>query len=604
MRHVLYFIKRLYAFNGPILFINLLGMVFISLLDGVGVFLLFSIIGVSGILDVQASDSPLSSLFLFLRSFPMIWSLAFILTGYLVLVVGQNVLQRNLTIRNAVMQQAFTQQLRLDTYRSLLQTNWAFFVQKRKSDLVNSMTTEISRVSGGMNTSLQLISSFIFTLIQIGIALWLSYQLTVFVLVCGLALAFFSRKFIKKAKKLGSQTSELSMSYLSGISEQLQGIKDIKSNTLEESRIDWLQSLLGRMRHEHDQYTRLRTSSQLVYKVASAFLISAFIFLSVVLFHTQTEELLIILLIFSRLWPKFTGIQSSMEQLASSIPAIQSVMRLQEECAGSRDIIHSEAHESESEVFSMNQGIEFRQVNFRYKAEEPVYALKDISFHIPVNRMTAIVGPSGSGKSTLIDLLMGLMQPQEGTVLIDGTPLTSQRLLSFRRALSYVAQDPFLYNASIRDNFLLVDQNVSEKDMWEALQFASAGEFISKLPQGLDTLIGDRGIRLSGGERQRLVLARAILRKPSILVLDEATSALDSENEMNIQEALDRLKGSMTIIVIAHRLSTIRNADQVLVLDQGSLIQTGGFNQLAGDKRGLFRKLLRNQVRLNYPLQS
>ena len=131
--------------------------------------------------------------------------------------------------------------------------------------------------------------------------------------------------------------------------------------------------------------------------------------------------------------------------------------------------------------------------------------------------------------------------------------------------------------------------------LWEALEFSSAAEFVKKLPQGLDTVIGDRGVRLSGGERQRIVLARAILRKPSILVLDEATSALDTENEAKIQEALERLKGKMTIIIIAHRLSTIRNADQVIVLNQGKIIQKGGFSELAREKKGMFSHLLGNQ---------
>jgi ATP-binding cassette subfamily C protein len=142
----------------------------------------------------------------------------------------------------------------------------------------------------------------------------------------------------------------------------------------------------------------------------------------------------------------------------------------------------------------------------------------------------------------------------------------------------------------------LVVPAATEEQIWEALDFSSAADFVRKLPQGLDTLIGDRGIRLSGGERQRIVLARAILRNPSILVLDEATSALDTENEGKIQLALDRLKGRMTIVVIAHRLSTIRNADQVVVLNKGSIIQKGEFGQLAKDKRGVFGHLLSNQI--------
>jgi ATP-binding cassette subfamily C protein len=210
--------------------------------------------------------------------------------------------------------------------------------------------------------------------------------------------------------------------------------------------------------------------------------------------------------------------------------------------------------------------------------------------------MTAIVGRSGAGKSTLIDLLMGLNQPDRGEVRIDDILLTSDHLLSLRKSISYIPQDPFLFNATIRENLMIIDPNASDESIWESLGFAAADDFVSRLPQGLDTLIGDRGVRLSGGERQRLVLARAILRKPAILVLDEATSALDTENEAKIQAAIERLKGTMTIIVIAHRLSTIRNADQVLVMDQGEIIQVGEYNQLAGEKRGMFSNLLGIQM--------
>jgi ATP-binding cassette subfamily C protein len=210
--------------------------------------------------------------------------------------------------------------------------------------------------------------------------------------------------------------------------------------------------------------------------------------------------------------------------------------------------------------------------------------------------MTAIVGKSGAGKSTLIDLIMGLVKSESGRILIDGIPLTEEQLLNWRSSIGYVSQDPFLFHTSIRENLRLVDPDASEEQMWRALQFSSSASFVRKLPQGLDTIIGDRGIRLSGGERQRLVLARTMLRNPSVLVLDEATSALDSENEQQIHEALERLKGHVTIIVIAHRLSTIRTADRVIVLEEGRVIQEGGYQQLSMDSSGTFSKLLHMQA--------
>jgi ATP-binding cassette subfamily C protein len=269
-------------------------------------------------------------------------------------------------------------------------------------------------------------------------------------------------------------------------------------------------------------------------------------------------------------------------------------MDLQDECLAAKEIHDREVEEIKPMV--IEKGIDCQGVFFRYNPEQPDFALQNINIQIPVNQMTAIVGRSGAGKSTLIDLLMGMNQPEKGAVLIDGNQLGSENLLSLRHSVSYVPQDPFLFSATIRENLLIIDQNATVEEIWEALEFSAAADFVRKLPLELDTLIGDRGIKLSGGERQRLVLARAILRKPSILVLDEATSALDTENEAKIQGAIETLKGTMTIIIIAHRLSTIRHADQVVVMDQGKIIQLGGFNQLVVEKKGMFSHLLSNQM--------
>ncbi|MDM5190843.1 ABC transporter ATP-binding protein [Bacillus sp. DX4.1] len=599
MRNILYFIKQLYSFTGNILIVNLLGMVSVSLVEGIGILLLIPMISISGIAKMNEAASPLSGPLGFLSDLPTNLGLPLVLGIYIVLVVGQAILQRNITIRNAKIHIRFINHLRMETYRDLLQANWSFFVRKRKSDLINSLTTELGRVSAGTNLFLQLLTSLVFTFIQIGFAFWLSADITIFVLCCGVVLAFFSRRFIKKSKRLGGRTSENSKAYLAGITDHFNGIKDIKSNLLEQSRIMWLRNWVEDVEREQFASITVRNNSQLFYKVASAVCIAFLILLSVNLFHTKTEQLLLIILIFSRLWPRFSGIQSNMEQIASNLSAFKDMLELQEECRKSMELKDVEQNYNCVNPIQIEQSIECRNISFRYNKQDSVYSLKNINLCIPSNCMTAISGRSGAGKSTLIDIVMGLMQPESGQLLIDNKPLTSKDLLSLRKSISYVPQDPFLFNASIRDNLRMVEPNASEEQIWEALDFSASAEFVSRLPQGVDTLIGDRGVRLSGGERQRLVLARAILRKPSILVLDEATSALDAENEAKIQEALERLKGSMTIIVIAHRLSTIRKADQVIVMDQGQIIQNGSFAQLATDKNGLFSSLLGKQAEVS-----
>ncbi|KMY51873.1 ABC transporter ATP-binding protein [Peribacillus loiseleuriae] len=594
MKDILYFLKQIHSYAGKVLYINLVAMTVVGLLDGIGILLLIPMISMSGIVNLGLEGSSIANVFGFLQDIPASVGLPLILGFYILIVISHNLVERKITIRNAIIQNGFLRHVRVETYGAVLHSNWDFFIKNRKSDLINLLLTEVTRTSGGTSAFLQFMSSLIFTLIQIGLAFWLSSSITAFVLLCGVFIVFLNRNFLKKSLALGSRNFELGRSYLAGITDQINGIKDIKSNTLEESRVGWFQSITKKMEQEQVEYTKLKTTSQLYYKIASALLMALFILIAVKMFHAQAGQLMLIIVIFSRLWPRVAGIQASLEQIATTLPSFKAVKSLQTKCLNSTEF--EKQVDEMIKPIEMVKSLECRNVSFRYNKDGPTYALKDINVSIPVNQMTAFVGRSGAGKSTLIDLLMGLNQPEEGQVFIDETPLTKDNLLSLRRAISYVPQDPFLFNASIRENLLLVMPDASEEKIWEALEFASAAEFVSRLPNGLDSLIGDRGIKLSGGERQRLVLARAILRKPSILVLDEATSALDTESEGKIQEALDRLKGKMTILVIAHRLSTIRNADQVIVLEQGEIIQQGGFNQLSQEKSKMFSKLLGRQM--------
>lgn len=592
MKQVLYFYKQLYSFVGKKLYLNILGMVLISLLDGVGMLLLLPLVTYSGMVNVNEKTMPLYLVFQVINKIPEELRLILILGLFVFVNVILNTIQRYVTVKNVKIQHGYAKHLRVEMYRDLLLANWDFYIKRRKTDIINTITAELARVSAGTNVFLQLITSIIFTIIQIGIAFFLAPSITAFVLMSGLVLAIFSRGFIKKSSALGNKTSENGKNFLAGITDNFNGMKEIKSNNLENSRMDWFHSITQKMYVEQMEYIKLKTSSQFYYKISSVGLIAIFILISVRMFQAQTAQLMLILVIFSRLWPRVTGIQSNLEQIATIVPALKAVIKLRNESRNAKEF--KDLDEKNKQRLEISHNILCRNVYFRYSQEDNKYSLKNINISFPVKQMTAIVGSSGAGKSTLVDLVMGLNQPERGEILIDSVKLSQEDLLRLRQSISYVPQDPFLFNTTIRENLLLTRPSATEEDLWEALDFASA-DFVKNLPNGLDTLIGDRGIRLSGGERQRVVLARAILRNPEILVLDEATSALDTENERKIQESLDRLKGKMMIIVIAHRLSTIRNADQVIVLDQGQIIQSGKFNQLAKDRRGLFSHLLGNQ---------
>jgi len=198
----------------------------------------------------------------------------------------------------------------------------------------------------------------------------------------------------------------------------------------------------------------------------------------------------------------------------------------------------------------------------------------------------------GAGKSTITDLVLGLQIPEGGSVLIDGVPLGEWKQNSFRERVGYVPQDPQLFHMSIRDNLLWSDEQAAESALWEALRAANAEAFVRELPEGIDTVVGDRGVRLSGGQRQRIALARAVLRMPELLILDEATSALDTESERLIQQSIEQLAHKTTILVIAHRLSTVAKADMVYVMKQGRVVEQGSFSELSTKSGGMLQGMI------------
>ena len=246
---------------------------------------------------------------------------------------------------------------------------------------------------------------------------------------------------------------------------------------------------------------------------------------------------------------------------------------------------------------AMNQvigAVKFQDVSFRYPQGNRD-AVKGLSLQAKPGEMIALVGPSGSGKSTLINLIIGFLRPQSGSISIDGNDLSDFDLRTFRRSISVVPQESVLFEGSVRDNITYGLGAVSDKRVTEALSAANATEFVNELPEGVNTLVGERGARISGGQKQRLAIARALIRDPRILILDEATSSLDSQSEREIQDALESLMKNRTTFVVAHRLSTVQKADQILVLDRGVVLESGRHADLV-NSGGLYQKLYEAQA--------
>lgn len=235
--------------------------------------------------------------------------------------------------------------------------------------------------------------------------------------------------------------------------------------------------------------------------------------------------------------------------------------------------------------------IRFQHVGFQYPSRKDLPVLRDVSFHAEPGWQVAVVGPSGAGKSTIVNLLLRFYDPVNGHIYIDGQDTREYDLSLLRSQMAVVPQDVFLFGGTIRENIAYGDPTANEEGIMDAARQANAWEFIRQFPEGLDTIVGERGIQLSGGQRQRIAIARAVLKNPRILILDEATSALDSESEKLVQEALEKLMEGRTSIVIAHRLSTVRRADMIIVIDKGQVAEAGTHEELMRRSEGLYRGL-------------
>ncbi|NHM29293.1 ABC transporter ATP-binding protein [Neobacillus terrae] len=285
-----------------------------------------------------------------------------------------------------------------------------------------------------------------------------------------------------------------------------------------------------------------------------------------------------------------TGLASQWAGFQRSVAAIERVMK----------VLNKQADVMELPSFLPGRAVEkyikFEDLSFSYSENKNVF--EHFNIEIPAGKVTAIVGPSGAGKSTLFHLLQGFYKPQAGEILLDGEPLDTFDTSTLRSSIAHVPQETFLFAGSVKDNLTIARPDITDKEMILAAQTAQLHEFIRSLPDGYETEIGERGIKLSGGQKQRLAIARAILKNAPILLLDEATSALDTETEHLVKEALDKLMKGRTTIIIAHRLSTIQSADQILVLDEGKIVQKGTHNELI-NSIGLYRNLYESSYKEN-----
>ena len=562
-----------------ILFLNIA----VSLTGGISIVMLVPMLG---LLEIsEGASSALSLLTAPLHAVPYEMQVVILIASYFVLVVCRTLLSRLLTLQENRFLEDYAYHLRKELYGRVSEAKWEQLAANRQTDTINLFTSQCGEVSHGVSEIIHLLSAVVTAAVQLCIAIWLSLPVTLFVIVCGGLFTMVFRRLTKASKSYGDEMIRINRAMYSELFSQLRSIKEVRTYGVQQEHEALFNDINRSYRDARLKYVRLRAFPTMLYSIAAAGMIGMIFLVCVLGFKMDTARLIVLVYVFTRLWPVFSGFINRFNSILTTIPAFEKLSEalrtLTAENRGSKDCA----------PLAFERDIEFRNVSFSYQnSEEPV--LKGVSFRIAKGTVTALVGRSGAGKTTIADLLLGLLTPTAGEILIDGVPLTPDNLPAWRHALGYVPQEPLILNASVRENLQRFHPGITEDEMIGALKKAQAWSIIENLPHGLDTLLGDEGVRLSGGERQRIVLARVLQGKPRLIVMDEATSAMDYESETAVRDAIRGLNNEVTILVIAHRLATVRSANEGLVLENGHITENGPLSKLMNTPNGYLNKLL------------
>lgn len=562
-----------------ILFLNIA----VSLTGGISIVMLVPMLG---LLDI--SEGAASALRVFtapLQNLPYEAQVILLIVGYFLLVVFKAALGRMLSIRESHFLEEYSYKLRDQLYHAVSTAKWEQLAASRQTDTINLFTSQCSQVSYGVAEIIHLLTSVVSTIVSLCIAVWLSLPVTVFVMICGGCFAMVFRKLMKASKEYGDEMIRINRAMYQELFNQLRSVKEVRTYGVQKEHEALFGDISRSFRDAKLKYVHLRAFPSMLYSIAAAGMIGVIFLVCVLGFRMDTARLIVLVYVFMRLWPVFSGFIGRINSILTSVPAHEKLTE------AFNTLCAEETGDGDCPPLAFEHSIEFRRVSFAYHNGGEV-VLKDVSFRLERGAATALVGRSGAGKTTIADLLLGFLTPTQGEILIDGVALTAENLPAWRQQMGYIPQEPLILNASVRENLQRFHPDATETEMVEALRKAQALRLVEGLPDGLDTNLGDEGVRLSGGERQRIVLARVLLGNPRFIVMDEATSAMDYENETAVRQAISGLGDQVTILIIAHRLATVRTAKYALVLEDGRITEEGSLAELIRTPNGYLNKLL------------
>ena len=478
----------------------------------------------------------------------------------------------------------YEQDMRESLLKKTLDASWPYLLKHRLGHLETLLMVDVRMSTKLFNVTadvLMMITSLIMYLI---VAINISPTFTMITLGTGAVLFFIIQPLFNRVRNISRYIATLNKDMMHHVSQSVLGIKIIKAMSKE--------NVFRKIGSDYfDRFRRSEVKMAVFSTLASVFIqpMSIVLVLSIFAFSFYFDPnysfaaLVALIYLIHRIFSYIQMLQGNVESINRFTPYLADILSYSVNASENKEDV------SGSKQFKFFNNLSFEDVKFSYADSRET--LKNVSFSVHKSEMVGFVGESGAGKTTIFDLILRLFQPSSGKILLDGTQISEIDLSDMRKKISYVSQDVFLINDTVENNIGFFDEGISKDDIIEAAKKANIFDFIDSLPEGFQTIVGERGVRLSAGQRQRISIARALAKKPEILLLDEATSALDNESEVEIQKVIEKLKGDMTILVIAHRLSTVMDSDKLFVIENGKIEEQGSPKELLEDKESYFYKM-------------
>jgi ATP-binding cassette subfamily C protein len=537
-------------------------MLLVSVTEGIGIFMLVPFLEAAG----SGTQTPVvSRLDDLLGSFGMDATIGTILIIFVILVFLRAMLMHWQQVASRTYNLVAIGRLRQQSFAALLNARWRWHATQRSSDHANILMNTVGRIGTGLDQALALMVGLASLFAYSIVALLLSWQVTLVAFGFGLLVLMAFAGHRKRAVELGHDLATATREMQASVQEGLAGLRLTKIFRQEELHLGAFMGVVALLREKQLRFVASSSEARMLLQMGGALMLAALLYAGLSWWSVPVSRLLALSLVFARLIPMLGTIQQNVQYILYAGPALAEydAVMLESQTAA------EPARTDSVEPIALTTAIELRNVSLTY-ANRDQAALDDVSIQIPARKTTAIIGHSGSGKSSLADVLTGLIEADHGSLWVDDAEITESRRRQWLGSVAYVQQDAFLFHDTVRGNLTWANPQVSEADMFAALELASA-QFVFAMPKGLDTIVGDGGMRLSGGERQRIALARALLERPALLILDEATSALDPVSEAEVQAAIAALHGNLTIVIIGHRLALLEKADQIIEIRNGTI---------------------------------